>query len=171
MSDEQLQRLLDEDYLAGVEDLDAATLRTMRNECTMQEHRISYARRILQGRIDVLRAEAAERSEGTSRGVLERLPEVLADHGQREFDPATARPPSPLDASDLEDEVDIEGPVDASGLTDQELQDWAERYAEEEARLSRTRRQLFDVIDRLQAELAERYRTGRASVDDLLERS
>lgn len=169
MSDEQLRRLLAEDYLAGVEDLDAATLRGMREECEVQEHRISYARRILQGRVDVLRAEATERSEGTSRGVLDRLPDVLADQGQRHFDPATARPPSAIDPAELGDEAVVAGPADVTGLTDEELQEWADRYAEEEARLSQVRRQLFDVIDRLQEELADRYRTGRASVTDLLE--
>ncbi len=34
--------------------------------------------------------------------------------------------------------------------------------------MSRLRRQLFDVIDRLQAEIADRYREGTASVAELL---
>lgn len=170
MSDEELQRLLRDDYLAGVEDLDAGALRTMRDECELQEHRISYARRILQGRVDVLRAEAQDRSEGTTHGVLERLPDVLADHGERHFDPARSRPPSALDPEELGEDADVAGPVDVSGLSDEELADLAEQYAAEEARLSRTRRRLFDVIDRLQAELADRYRTGQASVSDLLEK-
>ena len=169
MSDEELQRLLRDDYLAGVEDLDAATLRTMREECEVQEHRISYARRILQGQVDVLRAEAEERSEGASRGVLERLPDVLADHGERHFDPARSRPPSTFAPEELGEDADVTGPVDVAGLSDDQLRDLADHYAAEEARLSRTRRRLFDVIDRLQAELADRYRTGQASVSDLLE--
>lgn len=168
MTDDELQRLLSDDYLVGLEERDAAELRTMRAECEAQEHRISYARRILQGRVDVLRAEAEQRSGGAARGVLDRLTDVLADRGERRFDPATSRPPSPLDPAELGDAVAVEGPTDPSGLDDQQLQELADGYAAQEAELSRVRRQLFDVIDRLQAEIADRYRTGAASVSDLL---
>ena len=44
----------------------------------------------------------------------------------------------------------------------------AARYAEQESTLSSLRRRLFDVIDRLQAEIADRYRSGSASVSELL---
>lgn len=169
MSDERLQRLLADDYLAGLEDLGVDRLRAMRDECELEEHRISYARRILQGRVDVLRAEAVERSEGTTHGVLDRLPDVLADHGERHFDPATSRPPSTLDLDELGEDADLGAPADVSGLTDEQLEELADQYAEQETRLSGLRRQLFDVIDRLQDEIADRYRTGRASVTDLLE--
>ncbi|MGH9062224.1 MAG: aerial mycelium formation protein, partial [Acidimicrobiales bacterium] len=37
-----------------------------------------------------------------------------------------------------------------------------------EQNVSRRRKALFDVIDRLQAEIVRRYRTGEANVDNLL---
>lgn len=164
----RLQRLFDDEYLADIDQLDVGRLREMRDECESEEHRVSYARRILQGRVDVLRAEAARRSGDTSAGVLERLPDVLADQGQRRFDPATARPPSNLQPHELGEEIDVEGPADVRALDDSGLQDLADRYAAQEATLSRLRRRLFDVIDRLQAEIADRYRSGSASVSELL---
>lgn len=164
----RVDALLTDDYLSGVDDLDVATLRGMRQECQTEEQRVSYARRILQGRIDVLRAEAAQRSGGESIGVFERLPEVLADHGQRAFDPATARPPSSIEPDHLGDDIEVEGPVDVAGLDDDGLRDLAARYAEQEATLSALRRRLFDAIDRLQAAIADRYRDGSASVSELL---
>ena len=149
-------------------DLDVAELRRLRQSCETEEHRVSYARRILQGRIDVLRSEAAGRDGGEHLGVLERLPSVLADSGQRSFDPATARPPARLEPDDLGHDVDIEGPVDVAGLDDAALEELASRYADQEATLSGLRRRLFDAIDRLQAEIADRYRQGSASVSELL---
>lgn len=164
----RVQPLLADDYLADVEQLDIATLRQMRGECEAEEHRVSYARRILQGRIDVLKAEASGRGDDGAAGALEQLPAVLADQGQRSFDPATARPPSSLQTDDLGEDVEVEGPVDVSVLDDEELRALAARYAEQEATLSALRRQLFDVIDRLQAQVADRYRQGTASVSELL---
>lgn len=165
---DRLQPLFDEAYLASASELDVGALRRMRDECEAEEHRVSYARRILQGRIDVLRSEASRRSTGGAVGVLERLADVLADHGQRPFDPATSRPPAAVDPGDLGDDVDLDGSADVTALDDGELAELADRYVEQEATLSSLRRRLFDVIDRLQAEIADRYRSGSASVSELL---
>lgn len=165
---ERLQPLFDEAYLAGASDMDVAQLRRMRDECEVEERRVSYARRILQGRIDVLRSEASRRDTGGSLGVLGRLADVLADHDTRPFDPATARPPSTVDPGDLGDDVDLSGPADVTALDDDELTALADQYAQQEATLSSLRRRLFDVIDRLQSEIADRYRSGDASVSQLL---
>lgn len=160
--------LLDDDRLARVDDLDVATLRALRADLELEEHRVSYARRILQGRIDVLRAEAEDRENGTSIGVLERLTHVLADHGERRFDPATARPPATIETDDIGDDVEVDGPADVGALDDEGLRELAARYAEQEGTLSGLRRRLFDAIDRVQAEIADRYRDGSASVSELL---
>lgn len=165
---DRLQPLLEETYLARAAELDVAELRRMRDECEAEERRVSYARRILQGRIDVLRSEASRRSTGEALGVLERLSDVLADQGQRPFDPATARPPSAVDPGDLGDDVDLDGVADVTVLVDTELAELADQYARQEATLSSLRRRLFDVIDRLQSEIADRYRSGTASVSELL---
>ena len=164
----RVEAVLADDDLSRLEELDVATLRRLRQACEAEEHRVSYARRILQGRIDVLRAEASGRDGDQALGALERLPSVLADQGQRSFDPATARPPARVEASDLGEDVEVEGPVDVTGLDDEEMAELAGRYAEQESTLSSLRRRLFDVIDRLQAEIADRYRSGSASVSELL---
>lgn len=168
MDDEQLQRVLAEGWLAEVESLDVAALRAKRSEAEVLETRVSYARRILQGRIDVLRAEVLRRTGGDDAGVFEHLADVLADRGARTFDPVTARPPSGIDTDEIADVEMIEGPAELSTLDEAELQALADRWVAEEARLSGLRRQLFGVIDRLQSEIAERYRTGAASVGELL---
>jgi hypothetical protein len=172
MSDDQLERVLDPNFLEGLDERSSREIRTMRDTCEEEENRISYARRILQGRIDVVRAEAMRREQGSDLAaeILAALPGVLADSGGRTFDPARVRIPRRLVPPDL-DGSPLEDPeaLDLSELTDDELRSLAERYAEHEQKLSALRRRLFDVIDRLQAELADRYRTGTASVSELLE--
>ncbi len=165
----RVDQVLSDPDLDRIGELDAAALRRLRQACEFEEHRVSYARRILQGRIDVLRAEASGREGGEARGALERLPAVLADGGQQQaFDPATARPPARLEPDELGEDVQVEGPVDVGRLDDAELEELAARYADQEATLSGLRRRLFDTIDRLQAEIADRYRQGTTSVSELL---
>jgi hypothetical protein len=48
------------------------------------------------------------------------------------------------------------------------LEEFVGRLGEHEAELSRTRRRLFERIDALRAELAARYKDGRAAISDLL---
>ena len=165
----RVDQVLADPDLDRIGELDAATLRRLRQACESEEHRVSYARRILQGRIDVLRSEASGRDGGQAQGVLERLSTVLADGGQqRAFDPATARPPARQHPEQLGEDGEVEGPVDVGRLDDAELEELAARYADQEATLSTARRRLFDTIDRLQAEIADRYRQGTASVSELL---
>lgn len=177
MTDERFDRriathvdhLLADARLARLDELDTATLRTLRQDLEHQEHRVSYARRILQGRIDLLQAEAEGRAGGESHDLLERLTAVLADHGpRRSFDPARSRPPAAVEADDIGDDVEIDGPADLARLDDDGLRELADQYADQEATLSGVRRRLFDAIDALQAEIAARYRDGSASVSELL---
>jgi hypothetical protein len=171
------EHILDEGYLEGIEDLSTEDLRRMRAECEAQEEAVSYARRVLQGRLDILRAELLRRSDdGDERAdsLLELLPTILASD-QASSDPLKARATRlrvPEAAEVLEAEIDRivdestleelgdHGPADLAGLLD--------RLAEHEQRLSRVRRTLFERIDTLREELAARYKDGRAVVSDLI---
>jgi hypothetical protein len=57
---------------------------------------------------------------------------------------------------------------DVSVLSDEKLADTLRVYAEEEASVSTRRREVQIVMDTINAEIAGRYRSGTASVDDLL---
>lgn len=165
-ADAQLEQVLDDDFLAGVETWPAAELRTRRDLAEQAEGRVSYSRRILQGRIDLLRGEAASREGGDD--LVARLPGMLADRGSGPRNPASVRMPrtlAPPEAGDTEADA---GVLHLGELDDAELAELATRYADLERELSGHRRRLFDVIDRLQAELAERYRSGATTVSELL---
>src|SRR5262249_28460895 len=54
-------------------------LRALRRDAQRDEADLSYVRRLLQGRIDILRAELARRGGRIPEGVVNRLPEILRD--------------------------------------------------------------------------------------------
>src|SRR3954453_6233946 len=54
-------------------------LRALRRDAQRDEADLSYVRRLLQGRIDLLRAELARRSPAGAASVVDRLSEILTD--------------------------------------------------------------------------------------------
>jgi hypothetical protein len=160
--------------LGEVPELDGlrlAELRTLRREAQQEEADLSYLRRLLQGRIDILRAELARRADPEVR-VLDRLPEILADGPSRVRSSArhvTLGTPHGEEYRALADEM--LGDVRLSDLgarTDQELQAAMGRLVGHEHEVSARRRELQATVDGCNAEIARRYREGEAHIDDLL---
>jgi hypothetical protein len=174
MAESRLDRVLDDGYLAGLQSWSTAQVRTARAECEAEEEGISYARRVLQGRLDILRAELLRREghgDDDAEDLLARLPDILsADHVASP--PAKARSTRlrvPEDADRLEAEIDaIVGNADLGDRDTDELAAVVERLAAHERHLSGVRRQLFDRIDALRDELARRYKDGTAAVSEIL---
>ncbi|MEX0835440.1 MAG: hypothetical protein WD010_05080 [Nitriliruptor sp.] len=154
-------------------------LRERRASCENHEAAVSYARRVLQGRLDIVRAELERRLEAGEdedevEELLSRLPALLAG-GQGASDPLRARVTSltvPPEADELVARIDADlGESTLSTLSsrsDAELTELIAALERHEAELSGTRRELFDAIDALRDELAARYKDGRANVADLL---
>lgn len=175
--DPELDRILADGYLDDLEARPVAELRTLRSECQSVETQLSYLRRLVQGRHDIVAGELARRSRGGDRydvsDLVDQLPEILAD---RIHAPGPGRLPTGMEPGEVSgrladrldaitEQVPIESPADAE---DQALADAAEALAELEHEVSGFRRRLFDRIDALQAEITRRYRSGEARVDDLL---
>ncbi|WRZ92095.1 AmfC protein [Streptomyces sp. NBC_01007] len=162
-------------------------LRTLRRDAQRDEADLSYVRRLLQGRIDILRAELARRGErrmpGTASGhrsnvdrgrpsVVERLSEILTDAPARYRSSArhvTVGTPHGEQyralAADMLAEVELS---DLDARTDEELVAGLGRLVRYERQVSRQRQQLQRTADDCSAEIARRYREGEAQVDDLL---
>ncbi|MEU2179330.1 RsiG family protein [Streptomyces thermolilacinus] len=147
-------------------------LRALRRDSHTDEADLSYVRRLLQGRIDILRAELARRA-APEVPVMHRLSEILADapSGRR---PNSARhvtlstPRSEeyrLLAAEMLAEVELS---DLAARTDEELGEAMVRLAGYEQVVSRVRQELQRTADDCSAEIARRYRDGEAQVDDLL---
>lgn len=175
--DAELERILAEDYLADLGTRPVGELRAQRSECQAVETQLSYLRRLVQGRHDIVAGEVARRADGGDRydvaDLVDRLPEILAD---RIHAPGPGRLPVDMEPGELtgaladrldrlNQRVPVESPSEAD---DDELAQVAVELGELEAEVSGYRRKLFDRIDTLQGEITRRYRSGEARVDDVL---
>ncbi|WP_326729241.1 AmfC protein [Streptomyces phaeochromogenes] len=156
-------------------------LRTLRRDAQRDEADLSYVRRLLQGRIDILRAELGRRGAprrgreariAASASVVERLSEILTDAPARQRSSArhvTVGTPHSEEfrrlASDMLAEVELS---DLEARTDLELNAAMGRLVRYEQQVSRRRQELQRTADDCSAEIARRYREGEAQVDDLL---
>ncbi|MDP8927822.1 MAG: hypothetical protein M3O70_04380 [Actinomycetota bacterium] len=81
----RLDRILARGYLGDLAGRSTPEIRAMRDECQEEESAISFARRMLQGKLDILRAEALRRHESGTNGdlqsLLDALPQILSDRG------------------------------------------------------------------------------------------
>jgi hypothetical protein len=177
MATASLAALLEPSYLEGLPSLPIAEIRSRRDQATEVEVGLSYVRRLIQGRLDIVAAEIHQRESGHPGGdladLVQRLPEIL---GERMRAPGTGRLPTIMapaeseisELSRLDAIVDAEGLASLPELSDRQLRDVADALADFEQEVSAGRRAVFDVIDRLQDELVRRYKSGEATVDTLL---
>ncbi|HET6359262.1 hypothetical protein OH805_19625 [Streptomyces sp. NBC_00879] len=152
-------------------------LRTLRRDSHRDEADLSYVRRLLQGRIDILRAELARRRDPVTpvvpeSPVVDRLSEILADAPSRHRSSArhvTLSTPHNEEyrrlAADMLADVELS---DLDARTDEELHAAMGRLIRYEQQVSRRRQLLQRTADDCSAEIARRYREGEAQVDDLL---
>ncbi|NUK05177.1 hypothetical protein HRW18_29830 [Streptomyces lunaelactis] len=152
-------------------------LRNLRRDSHRDEADLSYVRRLLQGRIDILRAELARRTDPQKPvvpepPVVDRLSEILADAPSQHRSSArhvTLSTPHSEEyrilAADMLAEVALS---DLDARTDDELHSAMGRLIRYEQQVSRRRQLLQRTADDCSAEIARRYREGEAQVDDLL---
>ncbi|MGW2722154.1 RsiG family protein [Streptomyces sp. NPDC001492] len=147
-------------------------LRALRRDAQREEADLSYVRRLLQGRIDILRAELTRRSPAGAGSVVERLPEILTDAPARHRSSArhvTLGTPYNEEygrlAADMLAEVELS---DLAARTDLELNTAMGRLVRYEQQVSLRRQRLQRTTDDCSGEITRRYREGEAQVDDLL---
>lgn len=171
-----LDRLLAADYVADIGALPMADLRARKAECGEAEGALSYLRRLVQVRLDIVLAELQSRAAGGTgelSELVEHLPEILAEGGTRTV---AGRLPSltlpDLDHHQLAADLDAIFDLDKAGALpetdDVELRRIADALVELERRVSDQRRALHERLDVLRAEVVRRYKSGEATVDTLL---
>jgi hypothetical protein len=169
----RIDRVLAPDYIAGLKRLELTEVRARRDDAAQEETDLSYLRRLLHGRIDIVKAEQKRRVEGGSSSVVERLVEILSDNA---VGPATGSgrhqtlEPSRAEAhrrhvEALVADADLS---DVGSLPEERLDLALRTYVAEEASVSQRRREVQQVVDILNDEIGSRYRAGSASVDRLL---
>ena len=175
----RIDRVLAPDYLATLADLELTDVRARRMEADQEEVDLSYARRLLQGRIDILRAERDRRAGGIpapapgTRGdaaIVEALKRILADDNRadRGMGRHLTATPSRVGGHRREAEravADVGG-SDLDGMDDVALAGAITRLVDVEQRVSRSRKQVQHVVDSLTAEIARRYQVGDRPMAD-----
>ncbi|MFJ4096921.1 ABC transporter substrate-binding protein [Kitasatospora sp. NPDC089913] len=165
-----------------LEGLGLDQLRILRRETLEQEEDLSYLRRLLHGRMDILLAELDRRPDGGAArpadpaepagALLERLPAILTDAAptvRRSARHVTLGPPrgqqSQLEADTLMGDVQL---ADLAAHPAAELLAALERLRAHEREVSGRRQRLLRTADGCNAEITRRYRDGEARVEDLL---
>jgi hypothetical protein len=171
----RIDRVLGPGYLSGLSELPLGVLRERRDEAAQEETDLSYLRRLLHARIDIVRAEQARRSAGKDKSsIVDQLAEILADNAlgpaagsgrHQQLEPSRAGEHRRFAEALIGDT----GLTDVTSLSDDKLASALDTYAQEELSVSSARREVQGVMDTLNAEIAARYRRGTATVDELLD--
>jgi hypothetical protein len=163
--DEALASVTDESYLSSIETLPIRDLRGKRDEASWVENLLSYARRVLQARIDIAEVGVEQLESGD---VANEVSRVLTEHRGATAPSArwTEVDLSPEDeslaAAWLEDLITSRATTDAAEPTVGELKTV-------ERGISEVRAKLHAVLESISAEVVRRYREGEADVETLLE--
>ena len=171
----RVDKVLAADFLDGLAEMSLDELRDRRREADQEEADLSYLRRMLHGRLDIVRAEIEQRANPGEGSLVERLAKILADpdRGTRTSGRHVTAQPSRVDEHRRRVEQAIADAVvsDVTHRTDDELAQAVIDLCANEAEVSEVRREVQQVADALGAELTRRYREGLASVDDVLARA
>jgi len=166
---------MDESFATNLEDLPIDDLRSRRVMCDELDVELSYYRRMLHGRMDLLDFELRRRSGEETRSLIDALPEILADS-------PSGRTSNPLDRElslSLPELAGIGKREVDQALSDgflahlpeidtAELQNIREVLSETELTVSSQRRAVYDAHDILTGEITRRYRDGSTNADEFL---
>jgi hypothetical protein len=139
----------------------------LRQDAEQEETDLSYLRRMLQGRIDLVRAELSNREAGGSgTSVLEQLPDILRDEASarsalgRHLTLSRAGPASTGGVERVVADIDIS---DVTARTETELENALAELVDYETAVSRSRKAVQQVADECRRR-SPGYRTGEAHV-------
>jgi hypothetical protein len=169
----RIDRVLDPEYVAGLGELELAELRARRDDAAQEETDLSYLRRMLHARIDIVRAELRRRRDGAGASIVDELARILAENA---VGPATGSgrhqtlQPSRAEAHRRSVEALIADAdlSDVGSLSSEQLDGALTAYRTGESSVSQRRREVQRVVDTFNAEIGSRYARGTASVDELL---
>lgn len=161
--------------LSSVEQWPIEDVRASRAELQEVETGLSYVRRVVQGRLDIVNAELSRRRDGGDpadlRSLIDELPSILGEHLRA---PGVGRMPTGVGEGSVDPELEARlaevavAGDDLAGMATDALAALGDQLGDLEREVSDRRRELFASIDTLQAELTRRYRTGEADVESLL---
>ena len=172
----RIDRVLAQDYLTALAEQSLTEVRGLRDEAEQEEVDLSYVRRLLQGRMDIVRAELNRREGGGSASLVDGLAQTLADEPRaaaRGLGRHSTIEPSRVDShrryvEALVADVDLS---DTAARDSDALLHALQTLSDEEQVISGKRREVQAVMDACQGEILRRYRDGEADVSTRLAES
>jgi hypothetical protein len=170
----RIDRIRRPDFVEGLEALSLDELRARRDECLAEREYLSFLRRLVQGRAEILRAELEHRDAGrTAAPLVERLASILGIEGQGPSRGEAVKVGLPeeemlLARRRVERLVADTGLSDPTQLDDERLSQAVDLLVAEEHEVSETRAGVLEVLDRPQLSAAASDAWGtcrRHSVD------
>lgn len=167
----RLDQVLDPGFMEGLEKLGLDALRERRNVAVEVENELSYYRRLLYGRMDLIKYEQRRRAGEESRSLVDALVDILTDptrtdgsgsRGQRHI--VTDLPPLPdvgkreIDAVMADDVL-----LRTDDVADEELEASIDAYQSKVSEINEQRLIAQDVIDRLTDLITQRFQAESAS--------
>jgi hypothetical protein len=170
-----LDRVLDASFVADLTAMPLSELRARRLMVDQEEAWLSYLRRMLHGRIDILEATAAVRQDGQDRAGAELDIAALVSSLAGQMGPGSHQTAG-MDVTDspgagrraVERLIARAGLDEHSSMTDAQLDQRLEELRAMEREVSDIRHRVHEVHGQLTTELARRYREGEARPDSAL---
>lgn len=163
----RLDQVLDPDYLADLDDRTLDELRALRSMAVDVENELSYYRRLLYGRMDLVKFEQRRRSGDEERTLIESLVDILTDPAPRDGSEGTRGirhivtdlPPLPdVGKRDIDEVIGDSVLTRLDEATEEELQASIDAYEKTATEINEQRRAAQQVIDHLADVIAERFR-------------
>lgn len=169
----RIDRVLAPDFIADLAQMPVAELRARRMEADAEENDLSYVRRVLHGRLDMLDAEIDRRSSRRdSPDVVAEVVRILSTPAPTLGRGSRSLPGQPSRLAEHRRAVErlIADPAVSyvTALSDEGLQQVRAQLAAQERQVSDQRRQVQAVVDLMSKELTVRHRNGEAGVNNLL---
>lgn len=167
-------RISDPAFPGDLATIPTSKLRELRGECEEIEAEISFTRRLLHGKLDIVRHELTRRAAGGDRDIetlVERLPAILGDGspGARGRHMRLLIPRNADSQRRLVDRIASEATLaHIDDLSVQQLSEIMTRLAQAESETSEERKKVQGAIDRLRGELVRRYQEGSEDLARLL---
>ncbi len=156
----RIDRVLDPEFLEGLEHAPLEALRERRDECAEEESVLSYERSLIHTRLRLLKAEQDGRSSGGSaRSLIDRLPEILADDEVKHrgsFPSLEAPPIYDNPRRRVEKLITNDTLARLPELSEGEIRAAVTALDDAEREVSENRKAVHAVLDRLIEEIARR---------------
>jgi len=171
----RIDQVQDDDFLVGLTEAPAEQLREKRMMCDDLDVELSFYRRMLHGRMDLLAFEMRRRAGEEEQTLLEALPRILSE-GAYSSSPGLANRSVPVEAPDIDRQgrrivdkaLDSDFLARLPSITDDELGEIQRFLQEVEAQVSQQRSSVHGALDALHNELTRRYSDGAVDPDEAL---